>query len=130
MIYILSIGTNEEPREERLQSALTWLSEMSDECYCSTPYVTAPIGADAGNERKHYLNAVAVIHSDLGETELDARFKEYEISAGRTPKKRADRIVPIDIDIVIADDKIVRPKDFSRYYFRQGYEELRSTLSD
>lgn len=123
MRYILSIGTNTEPREERLRDALQWLVSLG-ESYCSTPYATAPIGRDAGNERKHYQNAVVILDYSGSESELDPLLKAYEAGAGRTPEARLRGEVPIDIDIVIAGDKIVRPKDFSRYFFRQGYEEL------
>ncbi|MDE5774388.1 MAG: 2-amino-4-hydroxy-6-hydroxymethyldihydropteridine diphosphokinase [Muribaculaceae bacterium] len=128
MQYILSLGSNQPPREERLRQAIAWLSELSDNCFCSTPYSTAPIGRDEGNECKHYLNAVVVV--ELGDRydveRLQQLFKAYEAGAGRTDQARAEGKVPIDIDVVIAGKETVRPKDFDRYYFRQGYEELLS----
>lgn len=124
MKYILSLGTNVEPREERLQNALNWLSEIGESSYCSTPYATAPIGRDAGNERRHYRNAVVILEYDGDVATLDSLLKAYEAGAGRTPEAREQGLVPIDIDIVIADGEVIRDKDFSRYYFRQGYEEL------
>lgn len=126
MRYILSLGTNVEPREDRLKRAVDWLSSLFDLCFCSTPYETAPIGSHAGNERLHYLNAVAVIESDISRDILDTMLKNYEVAAGRTNEARQSGLVAIDIDIVIAGSEIVRQKDYGRYYFRQGYEELLS----
>lgn len=128
MKFILSIGTNQNPREENLRRAVSWLSQIGESCYVSTPYRTAPIGKDEGDECKHYLNAVAVMDMDEGYTltTLDRMLKAYEAGAGRTAEARAEGRVPVDIDIVICDGSIVRPKDFDRYYFRQGYEELLS----
>ncbi|MDE6295020.1 MAG: 2-amino-4-hydroxy-6-hydroxymethyldihydropteridine diphosphokinase [Muribaculaceae bacterium] len=129
MRYILSIGTNQNPREEHLRRAVSWLSLISETCFVSTPYTTAPIGKDEGNECKHYLNAVAVIEmdDDYTLTTVDRILKAYEAGAGRTAEARAEGRVPIDIDVVIYGDEVVRPKDFDRYFFKQGYEELVST---
>lgn len=128
--YILSLGTNMEPREERLRQAMCMLSEIDGNCVLSTPYATASIGKDAGNERKHYRNAVAVVETEMDSVALGEMLKEYERRCGRTAAMKAEGIVPIDIDIVMADDAIVRQKDFNRYYFRQGYEELQSILGE
>ncbi len=126
MRYILSIGTNQAPREERLRDAVAWLSGAAEMCYVSTPYVTAPIGRDAGIESKHYLNAVAVVEMEEGYDagRLNEMLKAYEAGAGRNEEARKENRVPIDIDIVVTGDKVVREKDFGRYFFRQGYEEL------
>lgn len=126
MRFILSIGTNQPPREERLRNAVAWLSGVSEMCYVSTPYITAPIGRDAGIESKHYLNAVAVVEMEdyYDSGRLDEMLKAYEAGAGRTDEARRENRVPIDIDIVVCADRVMRAKDFSRYFFRQGYEEL------
>ena len=123
--YYLSVGCNLEPREFRIEEAVGFLSSLPGSMICSTPYATAPIGHDAGNERRHYPNAVAFLETELSAFDLDTCLKNYEKECGRTQAARLHHDVPIDIDIVIADDNVVRPKDFERYYFRQGYEELK-----
>lgn len=122
--YLVSLGTNMEPREERLRQALAWMEETAESCFFSTPYATAPLHASADNERNHYLNAVAVADTMLAPDEFNRLIKEYEASTGREHGPEAEGRVTIDIDIVADGDRIIRPKDFERYYFRQGYEEL------
>lgn len=124
--YFLSIGTNLAPREERMRCALDRLSELEGTFFCSTPYATSPIGKDSGDERKHYLNVVGVLDSDIRHEELNALLKRIETDCGRNDASRLRDEVPIDIDIVIAGGEICRPKDFACYFFRQGYEELLS----
>ena len=59
---------------------------------------------------------------------LEAMLKACEVMEGRTSDARAAGRVPLDIDVVIADGRVLRPDDFKRYFFRQGYEELMSYL--
>ena len=45
---------------------------------------------------------------------------------GRTQVDTLEGIIPIDLDLVIWNQHIKRPKDFERHYFNQGYRELLS----
>ena len=50
--------------------------------------------------------------------------KELERNQGRTPELKIQGIVPIDIDVVIWNDEIVRMRDYEQDYFSQGYRQL------
>ncbi|MDE6556548.1 MAG: hypothetical protein K2K55_06245, partial [Duncaniella sp.] len=50
--------------------------------------------------------------------------KEFEAGQGRTHAETQDGIIPIDLDLVIWDFTIKRPKDFERHYFNRGYAQL------
>ncbi|MDE6811550.1 MAG: 2-amino-4-hydroxy-6-hydroxymethyldihydropteridine diphosphokinase [Muribaculaceae bacterium] len=122
MKYVISLGSNCGFREQHLLHALNSLAELSDSIYSSTHYESPALGGSA----PHYLNAVAEIETSLGVEDLNRILKSLEVSEGRDELARAEGKVPLDADIVIADGEIIRPKDFSQFFFKRGYEELRS----
>ncbi len=71
-----------------------------------------------------YLNAVIHGLSPVNSTALVKFLKEWEIEEGRQQDDVAHGQVSIDLDLVIFDSRILRPKDFERHYFNIGYREL------
>lgn len=124
MLYFLGLGSNDGDRELHLQNALNNLAEVCDNIYSSTHYASPALGEG----KAYYLNAVALVDYPGTELELEKSLKHFEVLEGRNAEARAEGRVPLDIDIVIADDKIVRPADYSRFFFKRGFEELSSTL--
>lgn len=125
---ILGLGSNDGDREAHLRHALSFLDEISAAAYYSSPYESPALSGQTIVNKPHYLNSVAAIDFDGDLDTLRAMLKACEVMEGRTTSARADGKVPLDIDVVIADGEILRPADFKRYFFRQGYEELLSTL--
>ena len=50
--------------------------------------------------------------------------KQTESEAGRDSISDLEGRVELDLDLVIWDGRIVRPKDFERLYFNIGYRQL------
>lgn len=123
-MFTLSLGSNDGDRELHLQNALNFLSEICESVYSSTHYASPPLGGGS----THYLNSVAIVNYNGDAESLNELLKICEIREGRTPEARAEGRVPLDIDIVIDGDKILRQNDYSRYFFRRGYEELHSAI--
>lgn len=121
MRYLLSLGSNSGDRELHLQNALNFLEDICDNVYTSTHYASPALGGG----KPYYLNSVATIDFDGDADELNKRLKECEIIEGRDIAAREAGEVPLDIDIVIEGNTILRPRDFEQYFFRRGYEELR-----
>lgn len=119
--YVFSIGSDFGDREETVREAIIWLRSILADCRCSDVYETPPVGHVGSN----YVNAVVIGYSDRSIEELDRLCKEYEISHGRDNVARRNKIVPVDIDIVMANDEVLRPKDFKCNFFRIGYCRLR-----
>lgn len=71
-----------------------------------------------------YMNAVASISFDLKSEEINSEFKKYEISFGRTEDCRRSGLVPIDIDIVLLNNEVLRPMDYNSLFFSIGYNEI------
>ena len=50
--------------------------------------------------------------------------KKWEKQCGRDEEAKKHGIVPIDLDIVIWNDTVLRPKELSRDYFITGYRQI------
>jgi 2-amino-4-hydroxy-6-hydroxymethyldihydropteridine diphosphokinase len=107
----LGLGTNLGRREENLRKALSALEQHVGKLLkCSSFMETAPWGFPSDNA---FLNAVAMLQTNLSPSNLLAATRQIEISMGRIDKTKsaqyADRT--IDIDILFYDDLILNNKD-------------------
>lgn len=117
---VIGIGSNTPDRTERVAAAIGWLGSVFSEGFHSSAYVTRALNGHDPD----YLNAVMSVESDRPMDEVNAMLKDYERTSGRTAVSKLHGEVPIDLDIVVWDGRIVRPKDFGYRYFLQGYDEL------
>lgn len=118
---VISIGSNVADARQRVADAIALLVEMLPNGYASEVYVTPGLS----DPDRMYANAVVWGESVNAPEELGRRLKEMEYEFGRTPEMRSRGDVPLDLDIVIADGIILRPKDFNRHYFQLGWQSLR-----
>lgn len=72
----------------------------------------------------NYINAVVSGFSSVDLAELEAMFKAYEIISGRTPEARQWGKVPIDLDIVVVGNTVVRPRDWKQGFFQKGWVQI------
>lgn len=49
---------------------------------------------------------------------------EYENVCGRTPASKQTGEIPMDIDIIIWNDEIIRPNDYEHEYFKIGWNMI------
>ncbi len=121
---VMGLGSNHGDRATALSHASHLLSTVLSEYRCSAFYETPAIGTHAYGT---YLNAVAIGQTTMAAADLDAKLKSLELAAGRDAAARERGEVPLDIDIVIYDSRILRPRDFSQSFFRIGYNQLLPT---
>lgn len=114
---IFSIGSNCGDRLLLIEESINWLTSHIAITSASEIYATP----DCNGGKKEYLNAVVKGTTTYPAKALEAFCKEYESASGRTPLCRLQGDVPVDIDLVIYDGQILRPKDASREYFKIGY---------
>lgn len=112
---ILCIGSNVSKACQKIEKAVDRLTDYgiivnSRSCIYS---VSMP-----------YYNCVARISTELDISALVALTKEIESDMGRTRAMKSMTMVPIDIDVVVYDEIMVRPADYSADYFRFGYSSL------
>lgn len=118
---VVSIGSNTSDRQKMMADAIDALSKHFDGFRCSDIYDT-PCWRGEGPD---YLNAVASFVTDKGIAELDDLFKRMEAEAGRAvegPLRRS--FVPLDIDVIMYGNEVIRQRDFERYYFTKGFKQL------
>jgi len=98
----LSLGSSIEP-EANLRSAVVALRERFGDVVLSPVYRTQAIGFD-GND---FLNAAAIVDTDLTPSALDDWLHALEDAHGRdrSGPRFGDR--PLDIDIVFYDDLVL-----------------------
>ena len=117
---VISLGSNSSDSNSRMKQAMAWLEENLQSFKCSAIYLTPPLSGIGSD----YLNAVAVGETKCEQIEFNLMLKDYEKSLGRTPEAKKAGVVPIDLDIVIFNDQVVRAKDFSYDFFQIGYRQI------
>lgn len=118
--YYLSVGTD-NPSPSHLHDLRLLLRTTWPQCRISKDYITPDA---TGKTSKIYANSVVYLKSPLPLEGLTELTKQLEVQMGRTPSSSS---VPLDIDIVVQNQTILRPKDYSRDYFRIGYNALGGT---
>jgi 2-amino-4-hydroxy-6-hydroxymethyldihydropteridine diphosphokinase len=101
-VYV-GIGTNIEPRFDRMEHAFLELDALSPILARSSIYETAPVGH---LDQPHFLNAVVMLKTDLRPEELLAELREMEQDLGRRSRERWHER-EIDFDILLYGNEIV-----------------------
>jgi hypothetical protein len=137
--YTISLGSNLPDGNKQVSKAMQWLATEFQLLEATPTYQSDDI-KDASAPR--YTNAIAVIASPLQPAPLTALLKSYETANGRlrpasptpppasaaassTSKEKSFHPVAIDLDLVTCDAAILRPRDYTAPYFRQGLPLLR-----
>lgn len=105
----IGLGSNLGDRARHIAEAIGGLSEAGSLVEVSSLYETAPVG---GPEQGPYLNAVAVIDTDLSAQDLLQRCLAIERDQGR---ERRERWGPrtIDLDILLYGDQTVADRSLT-----------------
>lgn len=74
-----------------------------------------------------YYNLVTKVSTELTYHALLDLSKYLESQLGRLPHAKGDKVVPMDIDIVVFDDAVMRDHDFNAAYFSLGYDRITGT---
>lgn len=118
MHLVLSIGSNISATQ--VHKAIEWLSGRLTDMAVSDVYRTPAVKVGS----RTYSNAVACGNIVGSCDEFDAELKQYEFSCGRDEEARGRGDVPIDIDIVLADGRVLRDWDYRQSFFRTGYNQI------
>lgn len=122
--YVLSIGSNVS--EANVSEAIAWLNAQFVDILVSHVYETPAISSKGVecSAQSVYDNAVACVVSRFDSDSLESMLKAYELECGRDAVAREAGIVPIDIDIVMADGTVIRPWDYRQHFFKIGYAAI------
>ena len=71
-----------------------------------------------------FFNRAACLYTSLSSEELISRFKQIERKSGRTAESKILGIVPLDIDLLVYDDYILKPEDLNKEYVKKALSTL------
>ncbi len=111
----LGIGSNVADAIYRISKALELLA--GNDCRVLAQ-------SDIYQVSQPYYNLVAKVQTGLSYDDLLNLTKRLESLLGRLPHVKGDKVVPLDIDIVVFDGRTVRESDFNAHYFSVGYDRV------
>jgi 2-amino-4-hydroxy-6-hydroxymethyldihydropteridine diphosphokinase len=100
----LALGANLGDRSGTLRQALVDLSDVGQIVRVSSLYETEPVGYA---DQPRFLNAVAILETDLAPNELLEQTSAVEQAYGRR-RTFANAPRTLDIDILLYDDQIIQ----------------------
>ena len=109
---IIMLGSNVDA-EENLQSAKEKLSDIFELVRESSVVISKPNG---NNYKSDFYNKAIVLLSVENEEETISIFKDIELEMGRTVNSKKKGIIPIDIDLIFWNEKLVH-EDYERFEF-------------
>ena len=118
--YLLCLGSNFK-RHIHLAAARDSLQEQFTNILFGEEMETEAIG---NNVLSPFSNQLAKLQTDLSLNDVSHILKEIEIANGRLVEDKAQGIVKLDIDILLADSSAIKPDDLKRDYIIRGMESL------
>ena len=109
---IIMLGSNVDA-EENLQSAKEKLSDIFELVRESSVVISKPNG---NNYKSDFYNKAIILLSVENEEETISIFKDIEMEMGRTVNSKKKGIIPIDIDLIFWNEKLVH-EDYERFDF-------------
>jgi 2-amino-4-hydroxy-6-hydroxymethyldihydropteridine diphosphokinase len=111
MKAVISLGANVGDPKANLDLAVALLREATEVIAVSSYLQTKPVG---GPEQSDYLNAVAIIESDLPAKDLLALLNGIETAMGRTREIYwGPRVIDLDLiqygGLLVQDEKLTLP---------------------
>lgn len=112
-VYIVSISSNTDAKANIEKVKQLFKQDFVDVEFASL-LSTFPIGD--GYPDRGYKNTAVKFISLLDQSTLVAKLKDMEAALGRTPELKLKKIVPIDLDIICHNGKVIH-KDYERFDF-------------
>ena len=117
---LLCLGSNLDGAI-RLSAARSVLRSHFPDIRFSEELVTEAIGSGFLSP---FHNQVAHLETPQDAESIRTLLKSIEQAQGRLPEDKAQGIVKLDIDLLMIDDQVLKPKDMEREFVKQGMEEL------
>lgn len=118
--YIISVGSNLTNGADLVADGLRFLESIMKDCRKSKIYSTPSVSF---NDDSIYFNAVIGGVSSICLSDMQLRCKGWEKSVGRNGYSSSHEVAG-DMDIVMVNGEVVRPKDFGRDYFKIGFNQM------
>ena len=73
-----------------------------------------------------FSNQIARMESSLSIEEIRTLLKRIEKENGRIPEDKAQGIVKLDIDLLMVDDRVLKPQDMEKDFVKAGISSLQA----
>ena len=117
---LLCLGSNLDG-DFRLSEARSVLRSHFPDIRFSQELVTEAIGSGFLSP---FHNQVARLETTQDAASIRTILKGIERAQGRLPEDKAQGIVKMDIDLLMVDDQVLKPKDLEREFVKRGMKEL------
>ena len=117
---LLCLGSNLDAAN-RLSAARSVLSSHFPDIRFSKELVTEAIGSGFLSP---FHNQVACFTSSQEAESIRILLKGIEQAQGRLPEDKTNGVVKLDIDLLMIDDQVLKPKDMEREFVKQGIKEI------
>ena len=119
---IIGLGSNVNGGLLLLKKSCMEIAAMAVSARFSSCYETVPVSSIP---QPNYQNCVGIIETEWDYDRLYQHFKAMEKAAGRFPQSKLSGEVPLDIDIVVWNDEVKRPRYMVQDYMQIGLLELK-----
>lgn len=126
---VLTIGSNTDA-QRHVAYVERALGEHFSVCKATQPVQTVPI--DFPYASADFTNIVLVAKTTLSQNEVYTILKQLEADCGRTPQSRQTHpeLVPMDLDLIVWDGEVCKPRDLTRPYVQSGLAALGVEITD
>ena len=118
----MSVGSNFD-REKNVALAQKRLLEHYPDVAFSPVMDTEGLGM---KRPCRFFNLMARFSTCSSTHEITTVLKKIEQEAGRTSEEKAQEIIRLDLDLLVCDGEVLKPKDLERDFVRQGIGFLQS----
>ena len=119
---IICLGSNVPTRISNIEAAIDALRPFCDIIDQTAPYEFP----DVSGLGEPYVNVVLSCSTNVPIRHFRDVLKRLELQFGRDASSKQTGIMPLDIDLVIWQDEVIDDYEYTRPYFRKGYEQLLS----
>ena len=119
---VIGLGSNVKNALALLDACCREIASVAVSVRFSPCYETPAVGAVPSPD---YCNCVGIVETEWDYDQLYRCFKDMEKAAGRTPEQKLRGEVPLDIDIVVWNDEVKRPRDMEQDYMQIGLARLK-----
>lgn len=111
---IVGLGSNQD-KEKNMAHAVKLLCDYFVSIRFSGAVYTEPVNM---LNPSLFLNQVAVAFTEEEPDEIIKYFKSVEKQLGRMPEDKLKESIPIDIDLLQWNDRVLKPSDIQRSYIQ------------
>lgn len=121
---IITLGSNVN-QEQNIRMAIDRIKSLDVRAFEVSPLIYLA-AIDFPYPCDYFANSVIRLSTDMDIDMFHSKCRDIEYELGRTNSQKIScpSTIPIDIDIVVWDEDVLRPKDFQRSYFRDGLSML------